>query len=157
MGTFAKWIHCFEHVTAIIFVASLIDYNKSSPEDSSQNALIDSINEFEQIINSTWFEKTCVILFLNEKDKFATEIEKYPLTVCFEDYDGNNNYHDAARYIEQKFEKTNKNPVRRKIFIHMMSDHDSTEIRDRVFWDIQSIIVHQSMLRSGLIKTPPPH
>ena len=34
-----KWIHCFEDVSSIIFIASLAEYNLSLVEDSAVNRL----------------------------------------------------------------------------------------------------------------------
>ena len=34
-----KWIHCFEDVSSIIFIASLAEYNLSLVEDSAINRL----------------------------------------------------------------------------------------------------------------------
>lgn len=42
-----KWIHCFDNVTAVIFVAALSEYDQSLFEDASTNrcdALIIALN-----------------------------------------------------------------------------------------------------------------
>eukprot|EP01084_Bolivina_argentea_P129277 228335_1 len=66
-----NWIHCFDNVTAVIFVASLSCYDERTFEDSGdENALVDSIILFEEICNLTWFKQTPMILFLNKRDLF---------------------------------------------------------------------------------------
>jgi hypothetical protein len=35
-----KWIHCFEGVTAVIFVAALSEYDQKLFEDDSQNRMV---------------------------------------------------------------------------------------------------------------------
>eukprot|EP00487_Bulimina_marginata_P009723 TRINITY_DN4218_c0_g1_i2.p1 TRINITY_DN4218_c0_g1~~TRINITY_DN4218_c0_g1_i2.p1 ORF type:complete len:107 (-),score=18.91 TRINITY_DN4218_c0_g1_i2:166-486(-) len=42
-----KWIHCFELVTAVIFVASLSCYDEVMFEDEEKNSMVDSIELFE--------------------------------------------------------------------------------------------------------------
>eukprot|EP00483_Globobulimina_turgida_P000476 UN00476 len=91
-----KWIHCFEHVTAVIFVASLSCYDEVMFEDDSQNAMADSIELFEEICNLRWFIQTAMILFLNKKDLFAAKIQKVPISVCFDEYDGPDLYDDCV-------------------------------------------------------------
>jgi len=71
-----KWIHCFEHVTAVLFVASLSCYNEVLFEDDSVNAMDDSLALFKEICNLRWFATTAMILFLNKKDLFAEKIKK---------------------------------------------------------------------------------
>ena len=39
--------------------------------------------------------ETAMILFLNKKDLFAAKIQKVPLSACFTDYDGEDNYDDC--------------------------------------------------------------
>merc|ERR1719453_622086 len=42
-----KWIHCFAHVTGVLFVAGLSDFNQSVFEDVSLNRMVEAINLFE--------------------------------------------------------------------------------------------------------------
>jgi guanine nucleotide-binding protein subunit alpha len=53
-----KWIHCFEGVTAIIFMAALSEYDQKLFEDESVNRMKESIDLFASICNSRWFQKT---------------------------------------------------------------------------------------------------
>lgn len=92
-----KWIHCFDEVTAVIFVAAISEYDQVLYEDNTQNRLVEAINLFEEICNSRWFEKTSMILFLNKRDLFEDKIAikdirqpdpADPERMLFEDYDG---------------------------------------------------------------------
>ncbi len=93
-----KWIHCFECLTSIIFVTSLSEYDQVlleeknqvckyiqitvSPTDGSQNRMAESLVLFESVINSRWFLRTSIILFLNKIDVFKNKLPKvrFPLT-----------------------------------------------------------------------------
>mmetsp|Transcript_12752 Transcript_12752/g.11353 ORF Transcript_12752/g.11353 Transcript_12752/m.11353 type:complete len:414 (+) Transcript_12752:96-1337(+) len=81
-----KWIHCFELVTAVIFVASLSCYDEVMFEDDSVNCMIDSLDLFKEICNLQWFVTTPIILFLNKKDLFEKKIHIIALSVCFSDF-----------------------------------------------------------------------
>ncbi len=87
-----KWIHCFESVTSIIFVTSLSEYDQVlleerdqvrkwiqiaiSPTDGSQNRMEESFVLFESVINSWWFSRTSIVLFLNKIDVFKNKLPK---------------------------------------------------------------------------------
>jgi guanine nucleotide-binding protein G(i) subunit alpha len=84
-----KWIHCFQDVTAVIFFVAMSEYNQFLIEDASVNRMHESIALFDEIVNSRWFEKSSIILFLNKSDLFKEKIQKVDLKVLFEDYNGN--------------------------------------------------------------------
>ncbi|KAJ6239710.1 guanine nucleotide-binding protein g(o) subunit alpha [Anaeramoeba flamelloides] len=103
-----KWIHCFEDVTSVIFVASLCGYTQTLREDSSVNRMIESLNLFKEIWTSPWFSSSSIILFLNKKDMFEDKIKETDLSVCFEDYTGGNDSKKAISFIKEKFEEASK-------------------------------------------------
>lgn len=73
-------------------------------EDLNTNRMIESIKLFGEVTSSTWFQNTNFILFLNKKDLFEEKIKKKPLSVLFPEYKGGNNYEEAIKFIEQKFQ-----------------------------------------------------
>ena len=75
-----KWIHCFDQVTAVIFVAAVSEYNQVLYEDSSMNRIDEALVLFEEICNSKWFKNTSMILFLNKRDLFAEKLIEVPFT-----------------------------------------------------------------------------
>ena len=84
-----KWIHCFEAVTSIIFCVALSEYDQVLLEESKQNRMLESLILFESVINSRWFVRSSIILFLNKVDIFKTKLPKVPLERYFPDYTGN--------------------------------------------------------------------
>jgi len=83
-----KWIHCFDSVTAVIFLAAISEYDQVLIEDETMNRLKEALTLFESICNSPYFLKTAVILFLNKKDLFEKKLSISPLSTFFEDYEG---------------------------------------------------------------------
>ena len=65
-----KWIHCFDNVNAVVFVASLSEFDQMLYEDETKNRLDEALELFGKISNSKWFAETAIILFLNKKDLF---------------------------------------------------------------------------------------
>ncbi len=93
-----KWIHCFEGVTAVIFVAAISEYDQTLFEDASTNRMIEALDLFDDICNNTFFVKSSMILFLNKRDLFAEKIKikkilNYPI---YSDYTGPDNDYEAG-------------------------------------------------------------
>jgi len=145
-----KWIHCFEKVTSVIFVAAISAYDQGLYEDPKMNALHEALNLFEDICDSRWFVKTSIILFLNKKDIFREKIKKVPLTVCFPDYKGPaNDYRAACAYIKSEFKARNHQQEKR-IYTHFTCATDTSNIR-RVFDIVKVIIVRTHLIEVGLM------
>jgi GTPase SAR1 family protein len=83
-----KWMHCFQGVTAVIFVTALSEYDLKLYEDDTTNRMMESLKLFSDICNSKWFLNTAMILFLNKRDVFEEKIQKIDLSICFPDYKG---------------------------------------------------------------------
>lgn len=148
-----KWIHCFELVTAVIFVASLSCYDEVMFEDEEKNSMVDSIELFEQICNNEWFKDTAMILFLNKKDLFAKKIQSIPITDCpaFETYNmDQKSYDHTTEFIKEVFESCNQNNGSKQIFTHLTCAVDKNQV-EKVFNDIQTVIINASLAQGGLI------
>jgi len=106
-----KWAHCFEDVTAIIFVVAMDGYDMKLYEDEGVNRMQEARKLFDDIVNSRWFQATTIVLFLNKSDLFAEKIKTVDLKVCFSDYKGGNDYTAAAEFLTHKFKKLNRRTV----------------------------------------------
>ena len=71
-----KWLTHFDSVDAIVFVASLNEYDQVLVEDSSKNRMCEAIELFGTILNNEYFSQTSLILFLNKKDLFEDKIRE---------------------------------------------------------------------------------
>jgi GTPase SAR1 family protein len=92
-----KWIHCFDNVHAVLFVAAISEYDQVLYEDDSQNRMHEALSLFSEICNSRFFAETAMILFLNKRDLFQEKIQTTSLKICFPEYNReyyyNNNYY----------------------------------------------------------------
>ncbi|GAB1201849.1 G protein alpha subunit [Aspergillus pseudonomiae] len=103
-----KWIHCFENVTSIIFCVALSEYDQVLLEESNQNRMMESLVLFDSVVNSRWFMRTSIILFLNKVDLFRQKLPRSPLSNYFPDYSGGNDVNRAAKYLLWRFNQVNR-------------------------------------------------
>ena len=137
-----KWIHCFEKVTAIVYCVGMSAYDQVLAEDEEMNRMKESLKLFESIFNHLFFSKTAFILFLSKKDLFAEKISKSPLTICFPEYTGKNEYEPASLFIREQFENQNKHKETKKFYTHFTCVTDTENIR-YVFDSVCDVIMRK--------------
>lgn len=145
-----KWIHCFENVTALVFLVAISEYDQVLFEDESVNRLQESLTLFDSICNSRWFIKTSIILFLNKIDLFAEKLPRSPLGDYFGDYKGGDNYDAACQYLLQKFITLNTRADTKQIYTHLTCATETKQIKF-VMNAINDILVHDNLRNVGLL------
>jgi len=147
-----KWIHCFEDVTSVIFLAALSDYNETcqstydeeNPE-KDLNRLDVSISLFKLIKRNPWFENSSMILFLNKKDLLEEKINSVDLKDTFPDYEGGSCNAIAARnYIQEKFCERVDDGDDVTVYSHFTCATDTNNMRF-VFESVKSTIFDQNI------------
>ncbi|XGW01595.1 hypothetical protein V3C99_014038 [Haemonchus contortus] len=124
-----KWIHCFDDAKAVIYVASLSEYDQVLLEDDTTNRMQESLQLFRQVINNKYFVNTSVILFLNKKDLFEKKIgHGKSLRIAFPNYKGAENYDEASKYIEAQFNAANENHEK-SIYTHLTCATDTEQVQ----------------------------
>ncbi|XP_034752694.1 guanine nucleotide-binding protein subunit alpha-11-like [Etheostoma cragini] len=83
-----KWIHCFENVTSIIFLAALSEYDQVLYENEQDNRLRESVALFKTIISYSWFQESSIILFLNKTDLLEEKITHSHFATYFPAFTG---------------------------------------------------------------------
>lgn len=143
-----KWIHCFDNVTLIIFCVALSEYDQVLLEENSQNRLEESLTLFDSVVNSRWFSRTSVVLFLNKIDVFASKLPYSPLETHFPDYNGGENINKAVKYILWRFNKVNRSGL--NIYPHVTQATDTSNIQ-LVFAAVKETILENSLRDSGIL------
>ncbi|OBA20022.1 guanine nucleotide binding protein, alpha subunit [Metschnikowia bicuspidata var. bicuspidata NRRL YB-4993] len=143
-----KWIHCFDNVTLIIFCVALSEYDQVLLEESSQNRLEESLTLFDSVVNSRWFSRTSVVLFLNKIDVFANKLPNSPLENHFPDYNGGDNLNKAVKYILWRFTQVNRPGL--NIYPHVTQATDTSNIQ-LVFTALKETILENSLRDSGIL------
>ncbi|CAK5261941.1 unnamed protein product [Mycena citricolor] len=159
-----KWIHCFERqvsfrapfpslivlhsVTSIIFCTALSEYDQTLLEAKDQNRMKESLLLFDSVINSRWFLRTSIILFLNKIDVFKAKLAKAPLNRLFPEYVGGDDINNAARFILWRFMQTNR--ARLSVYPHLTQATDTSNIR-LVFAAVKETILQNALKDSGIL------
>jgi GTPase SAR1 family protein len=87
-GERRKWIHCFQDVHAILYVAALSEYDQVLIEEPTKNRMKESLELFRNICESRHLRNVAIILFLNKEDLFDAKIQVSPLNRIFPNYEG---------------------------------------------------------------------
>ncbi|KAI9477885.1 MAG: guanine nucleotide-binding protein alpha-3 subunit [Benjaminiella poitrasii] len=143
-----KWIHCFESVKSIIFCISLSEYDQVLLEESRQNRMMESLVLFESVVNSRWFSRTTIILFLNKIDIFGQKVKRIPLEKFFPDYGGGPDLNKAAKYILWRFNQTNR--AKLCIYPHLTQATNTSNIA-HVFNAIKDTLIQNHLKDSGIL------
>ncbi|WKY15274.1 hypothetical protein Q1695_000619 [Nippostrongylus brasiliensis] len=169
-----KWIHFFEDVTAVMFVASLSSYDQIMEEDmilvqvvatgirpfqtvvrpmasktqTPKNRLQDSIDLFHEIVKNEFLQSCSFILFLNKVDLFKAKLSHSNLANFFKTYTGDNDYTSASEYIQGLFNKAQL-PSSDKLYVHYTEATDTQQI-DFVFAAACDIILQGNLARAGM-------
>eukprot|EP00161_Ancyromonas_sigmoides_P023537 TRINITY_DN739_c1_g1_i1.p1 TRINITY_DN739_c1_g1~~TRINITY_DN739_c1_g1_i1.p1 ORF type:complete len:323 (-),score=111.30 TRINITY_DN739_c1_g1_i1:444-1412(-) len=144
-----KWIHCFQEVTAIIFVTSLSEYDQCLYEDETTNRMTESLSLFDEICNSRWFQETSMILFLNKVDLFRDKIAKTDLAIAFPEYTGGCDFDAASKFITDKFLAHNRNP-NKTVYVHLCTATDTNNVKV-IFSAVKDTIVQTCLRAAGFL------
>ncbi|CAK5086512.1 unnamed protein product [Meloidogyne enterolobii] len=145
-----KWIHCFDNVEAIIFITAISEYDQVLFEDETTNRMIESMQLFSSICNSSWFLNTAMILFLNKKDLFLEKIQRVNITTCFPDYEGSQNYEEAVNFIKMKFAELNQHPDKKTIYMHETCATDTNQVQ-LVISSVIDTIIQKNLQKAGMM------
>lgn len=149
-----KWIHCFDNVNAVVFVAALSEFDQVLFEDETMNRLDEALDLFAQIVNSKWFKESSVILFLNKKDLFEKKLKEKNFSDYVnknekrEPYEGPNEMQPCAEFQKKLFMARNKDP-NKTIFSHITTAIDTSNVKF-VFNAVVAMILENNLKSSGL-------
>ncbi|KAJ6437957.1 guanine nucleotide-binding protein alpha-2 subunit [Purpureocillium lavendulum] len=140
-----KWIHCFENVQCVLFMVAISGYDQCLVEDKDANQMNEALMLFESIVNSRWFTKSALILFLNKMDMFKAKLPRRPITEHgFTDYRGAPaDYKAAANYFLDKFRAQSRNPDK-EIYGHFTNATD-TDLVKVTMKSVQDMIIQRNL------------
>jgi hypothetical protein len=137
-------IHCFENVTAVLFLVALSGYDQGLIEDDQSNSMSEAIMLFDSIVNSQWFAQTSIILFLNKVDIFQNRILVSNIKDYFPTYSGEaTDYHAAREYFKSRFTKLVRSQ-KAEVYTHFTTAIDTNLIRV-VMASVTDIIVSRNL------------
>lgn len=128
-----KWIHCFDNVTSIIFLASVIEYDQFVEDQPGQILMEESLALFQVILGSDYFVNASIILFLNKSDLLAERLVGKPLRLTYPEYTSDEDDIESAKaFIKNKYLSlvpVREHGVERNIYPHFTCSVDSGNIR----------------------------
>jgi len=151
-----KWLHCFNSVTAVIFLTAINEYDMVLEEDTSTNRLLESLKLWKALTSSQFFKGTPFILFLNKSDLFQEKIVKIPLGDIFSDFDqvamspefaSYNAFEKSWQYILKQFRSHFEGYT---FYPHLTNSLD-TELCRKVFAVVQETVIKETLKMSSLI------
>ena len=147
-----KWLHCFDDVKAVLFVASLSGYNMTLNEDGTTNRMEESLNLFQAICYNKFFDEASIILFLNKIDLFTEKINNTTqhLRHFFPQYTGpDHNVPAAQEFIRDQFLGCNLRKDR-LVYPHYTTATDTNNIKI-VFKVVLETITHNELEDANLM------
>ncbi|XP_053491651.1 guanine nucleotide-binding protein subunit alpha-11-like isoform X1 [Ictalurus furcatus] len=149
-----KWIHCFENVTSLIFLASLSEYDQVLEENNTDNRMEESLTLFYTTIHSPWFANSSIILFLNKMDILAEKIKMSDLQNYFPRFQGKKRDPEAAmEFIREMYKQQAQSPEKNEnktIYPHFTCATDTNNIR-MVFKDVKDTVLIKSLQEYGVL------
>jgi guanine nucleotide-binding protein G(i) subunit alpha len=103
---------------------------------------------FESIVNSRWFLRTSIVLFMNKIDVFKKKLPKLALNQFFPEYKGGSDINKAAKYIYWRFMQVNR--AKLTVFPHLTQATDTANIRI-VFAAVKESIFKNALRDSGIL------
>lgn len=147
-----KWMHCFEDVTAVLFIVGISEFDQKLYEDNKTNRMHEALKLFHEVCKSKWFTNTAMILFLNKSDIFKAKLDAgKSIKNAFEDYNGADSYDASIDFLKTKFTDvidpaTNKP---KEVYPHVTCATDTGQVR-AVFESVKDYLLKQALARAGL-------
>lgn len=143
-----KWMHCFEDVTAVLFVAAMSEFDQVLEEDDDTNRIDEALDLFNQTCNDKWLRNTAMILFLNKSDLLEKKLESSRFSDYDPGYEGANTMEEVAARIELMFKQQNLNK-KRPVYAHITCATNPENVK-HVFNSVKDIILTRSLQSGGL-------
>lgn len=141
-----KWIHVFDSVHVVLFLAAISAYDYVLFEDRDENQMVEALNLFEAISNSPWFVRSSIILFLNKMDLFQEKVVsgRVPIAKYFSHYTGPETDVEAGKlFFELEFRKQYRN-ARKEMYVHYTNATD-TDLLKRTMTYVSDMIVQENL------------
>jgi len=168
-----KWIHSFDNVTSVVFVAAISEYDQVLFEDNSVNRQQEAVELFKKCLHEKWFENVPFILFLNKKDLFREKLGRIPFRIDDGprarnlDYDGpvcdptveykvdgtDKNFEEmyelTCDYLQNLYEKQQEGRTKpTNIYTYIINSTDTENI-GRIMGVCKDIILKENLKRFG--------
>lgn len=145
-----KWMHGFDNITSIIFLADISEYDQFSVNSDNRNRLKESLEIFKSISSYRCFDEISIILVLNKLDILEEKIMYSHLSDYFPSYRGPNyDPHAAQQFIWSLFRQA---LPKTKLYHHFTNsvDAENTSIVF-VYTAVRDTILNMNLYNFNLI------
>uniref|UniRef100_A0A6B2L9J7 Uncharacterized protein n=1 Tax=Arcella intermedia TaxID=1963864 RepID=A0A6B2L9J7_9EUKA len=135
-----KWLHCFDNVTAVLFLAAIDEYDMVLEEDENINRFDESLRLWSEISGSQYFKPLTWILFLNKSDSLQQKIQKQSLHTYFEDIseEDGKDFEKSTTYFSKKYEENFNGTA---LFYYHITCAINTDQCQKVFSAVRDTII----------------
>ncbi|KAK8375793.1 hypothetical protein O3P69_008502 [Scylla paramamosain] len=149
-----EWVAHFPRPTAILFLASLAEYDQhveeAEREGEKKNRVQESLDIFEAVLEYPPFHNSPVILLLNKSDIFKKKIIYHSLAHYFPQYDGPDGDEDKGReFLSGLYERLAVRHGRH--YVSRFTEATNTENFNSIFSFVKNIVSRNMISRGGLL------
>lgn len=148
-----KWVHCFDDVTCVFFVVAVSEFDQTLKEDTRVNRLIESLEVFDQCVNSKWLRDKPITLFLNKMDILESKLAYCSFSEYYPGFTGDEtNPYAVVDYIEGLFKRRVKSTgsAPRGVYTHRTCATDIKSMKF-VIEAVTDMIFVQNMQWAGMV------
>ena len=143
-----KWIHSFDDVNAVCFVAAMSEFDQVLFDDTTTNRLDEALDLFKQVCRSKWFKGIPIMLFLNKMDLFEKKIlSGKKLSDYRPEYMGENTVDECAQFISELFLGQVSSP--NDVYVLKTTATDTENVKF-VFDSVVEIVLESNLVQAGL-------
>jgi len=141
-----KWLHCFDGVHAIIFLAALDDFLVPESTGARAKEILDLFQEVtgNKALTDT---ETIFILYLNKVDLFKEKFEPSKLQACLPNATNVETWQEGVKYIAHRFH-------RRFSGYNLWCTHVGCALYEtnckRIFHSMAEAVLEENMRKSGM-------
>eukprot|EP01128_Nolandella_sp_AFSM9_P010642 TRINITY_DN73_c0_g1_i2.p1 TRINITY_DN73_c0_g1~~TRINITY_DN73_c0_g1_i2.p1 ORF type:complete len:391 (-),score=129.06 TRINITY_DN73_c0_g1_i2:327-1352(-) len=145
------WDQILDKPDAVVFFASLIDWNLPTVGNSEITKLQESASIWEEVIQMEVFESSFFILMLNKVDLFQEKLQRIPLKDTFTNYAGDpDDVNAAAIFIRDYFLARFPEGHGESVQTHVTCALDTAQIKT-VFGAMQTAMLERLMTNFGML------
>ncbi|KAM0786218.1 hypothetical protein ACM66B_007021 [Microbotryomycetes sp. NB124-2] len=145
-----KWISVFDGCNVLLFLVAISEYDQMLYEDEHTTRMSEALMVFDQVVNSRWFQKSTLILFLNKIDLFKAKLAKSSLRQAFPNYQGDDHdYAAASQFLLKQFAQLYRHPT--KQLYHHFTNATDTQALEVVMISVQDQILQESLRATGMM------
>ncbi|KAK6839426.1 guanine nucleotide-binding protein alpha subunit [Apiospora arundinis] len=140
-----KWTHLYEDMTGVVFIASLLDYDKRLMEDDNSTLLIHNMTVFNSVCNLKHAADRPILLVLSNCWAFKARVRVSPLSASYPIYDGSNDPQEAMNYLVNNFKDLDRRESG-KLFVKVVDVVDMSTVRE-MLEGFESTILREALTR----------